>query len=969
MEAQIGTGRSCHYGSGAELELNLGKRSYEWDLNNWNWDGELFLARPTNGNGIRIANGNGNGNIIASNSSSSYSEENEALTVGAGQSQTEAEKRRRVVVVEEENGLGSLSLQVGANPVAANGNGFVANAEERDAKKGKVVVQGGSSTRPTCQVEGCGADLTGSKDYHRRHKVCEMHAKATTAVVGNAVQRFCQQCSRFHLLEEFDEGKRSCRRRLAGHNKRRRKTQPDAAATLGGVAALDEKTTSYLIISLLRILTGLHSSNTEQPKEQDLTTNLLRNLISLAGSSDIRSLLGLLQPQSQSQSPEKAGTSAGPSSDAVTNHMPPAEVERSALLASRVVHSNGSPEERNSVSVAMNGNRVSTIPEPAVGQARLRDFDLNDVCNDVEEAENGAQTTVTVACNGNGFPRYPAWMTREPQQQSPQQTNGNSDSLSAQSLSSSNGDAQCRTDRIVFKLFGKDPHDFPIDLRTQIFDWLNNTPTDVESYIKPGCVILTIYLRLPESTWTELCNDLSGEIERLLSSCTDDFWQTGWIYVRVQHEIVFIYDGQVIVDATVPVGGRDYSKVLCVRPVAVPYSSNVEFAVKGFNLAKESMRLFCSFDGRQLFEDNSRTLAIQRHDSETQHGGTDHLVTLSFSCSTLNTRGRGFIEVEEHGFSNNFFPFIVAEKEVCSEIRTLEEAVDVPTLESSIPRDEAFKFLNELGWLLRKSHNPFFSNSSQLGQGAFQLTRFEWLVQFAINRDWCHVVRMLLDVLFTGTVDLGGKESPREVAVSMNLLLDAVRRNCRGMVETLLRYSFNGEGYIFKPDAPGPLKLTPLHTAASRSGAEGVIDALTNDPNMVGLKAWKTVQDANNQTPEDYARERHFDSYRLLVQKKLDQHENPHVVVGIPKVICKGSTFGISGKAVVPPPRQYCNLCTRQVQYPTTLTRTFLYRPALLTMVGIAAVCVCVGIFLHTLPKVRYVVRSFRWDLVDYGAI
>lgn len=33
--------------------------------------------------------------------------------------------------------------------------------------------------------------------------------------------------SRFHPLSEFDEGKRSCRRRLAGHNRRRRKTQPE----------------------------------------------------------------------------------------------------------------------------------------------------------------------------------------------------------------------------------------------------------------------------------------------------------------------------------------------------------------------------------------------------------------------------------------------------------------------------------------------------------------------------------------------------------------------------------------------------------------------------------------------------------------------------------------------------------------------------------------------------------------------
>lgn len=35
--------------------------------------------------------------------------------------------------------------------------------------------------------------------------------------------------SRFHSLGEFDEGKRSCRKRLADHNRRRRKPQPNAS--------------------------------------------------------------------------------------------------------------------------------------------------------------------------------------------------------------------------------------------------------------------------------------------------------------------------------------------------------------------------------------------------------------------------------------------------------------------------------------------------------------------------------------------------------------------------------------------------------------------------------------------------------------------------------------------------------------------------------------------------------------------
>lgn len=38
---------------------------------------------------------------------------------------------------------------------------------------------------------------------------------------------------RFHVLSEFDEGKRSCRRRLAGHNERRRKPHPETHSVFG----------------------------------------------------------------------------------------------------------------------------------------------------------------------------------------------------------------------------------------------------------------------------------------------------------------------------------------------------------------------------------------------------------------------------------------------------------------------------------------------------------------------------------------------------------------------------------------------------------------------------------------------------------------------------------------------------------------------------------------------------------------
>ncbi|KAI3728646.1 hypothetical protein L6452_17285 [Arctium lappa] len=98
-------------------------------------------------------------------------------------------------------------------------------------KKGSHGGGGSSSGTRCCQAEKCTADLTEAKQYHRRHKVCELHAKAQSVIVAGSPQRFCQQCSRFHELSEFDDTKRSCRRRLAGHNERRRKSSIEFKGT------------------------------------------------------------------------------------------------------------------------------------------------------------------------------------------------------------------------------------------------------------------------------------------------------------------------------------------------------------------------------------------------------------------------------------------------------------------------------------------------------------------------------------------------------------------------------------------------------------------------------------------------------------------------------------------------------------------------------------------------------------------
>lgn len=174
----------------------VGKRTLEWDLNDWKWDGDLFIASPLN----PVPNDNigrqffplGTGN--SSNSSSSCSEE---VNLGIEKGKRELEKKRRAVVVEDHNSYeataGGLTLKLGGNgyPLTEREMGNWAGTSGKKTKFG-----GGSSSRAVCQVEDCGADLSNAKDYHRRHKVCEMHSKASRALVGNVMQRFCQQCSR-----------------------------------------------------------------------------------------------------------------------------------------------------------------------------------------------------------------------------------------------------------------------------------------------------------------------------------------------------------------------------------------------------------------------------------------------------------------------------------------------------------------------------------------------------------------------------------------------------------------------------------------------------------------------------------------------------------------------------------------------------------------------------------------------------
>ncbi|XP_023764294.1 squamosa promoter-binding-like protein 1 isoform X1 [Lactuca sativa] len=938
MEARFGE-KSHHYYGPVPVVSDLkavGKRTMEWDLNDWKWDADLFTATPSDYSSRQlfpVTTSELQTNTGASNSSSSCSVEINL--------QNQKGKRRVLVLDEEEvcGEAGALNLKLGAGgqvyPITED------EAERWEGKTGKKTkVAGTTSNRAVCQVDDCRTDLSNAKDYHRRHKVCDLHSKATKALVLNVMQRFCQQCSRFHVLQEFDEGKRSCRRRLAGHNRRRRKsTHPEN--TVNGVSLNDEHGSSYLLISLLRILTNIHSNTSDQRSEQDLVTHLLKNLGNINASNLSRLITG-----------SQNFTNASTSIPTLEKASQPLEYE--------------TMENGGALQITDPSNNIIPFPpksspmEDTVGVGRMK-FNTIDLNNAYDDSQDCMETFDTFENTDN----VPMWLRGgDPHKSSPPQTSG---STATQSPSSSSGEAQSRTDRIVFKLFGKDPNELPVLLRNQILDWLSQSPSDIEGYIKPGCIILSVYLRMDNSSWDELCYDLSSNLRKLLEASSDSFWRTGWIYTRVLDHVAFACDGQIVLNTSLP--HNKNSTILSVKPIAVSFSETAQFSVKGFSFSWSTSRLTCALEGSYLIQTNCSDV-IDGGDSSIKQEQDHHLQSLTFSCSIPNIHGRGFIEIEDDSLSSSFFPFIVAEEDVCSEIRTLETDIDDSKLEA---RNQALEFIHEMGWLLHRSQlKSRLSSSMDPNSDLFSFDRFRWLIEFSVDHDWCRVVNKLLTLIFKG-ITVINHTSVETALLDIGLLHRAVRRNSRPMVEFLLNFRVPGP-VLFKPDAVGPAGLTPLHIAAGKDGSEDVLDALTNDPQMVGVEAWRRSHDSSGLTPYDYASLRGHYPYIHLVQRKMNKNKG-HVVVDIPvkTKVKEGAELSLSfkgfemEKALVFKGR--CNECEGKLGYYGGVRSSLaIYKPAMLSMVAIAAVCVCVALLFKSSPQVMFVFQPFIWERLKYGA-
>ncbi|XP_020266067.1 squamosa promoter-binding-like protein 15, partial [Asparagus officinalis] len=943
----------------------------------------------------------------------------------------------------------SKNLEEGEALTLKLGGPVYSGAEDQAVRPNKRVRSGSpgnGGNYPMCQVDDCRADLSHAKDYHRRHKVCEIHSKATNALVGNQMQRFCQQCSRFHPLTEFDEGKRSCRRRLAGHNRRRRKTQPeDVSSKLLAPGNRENVTNGSMdIVNLLAILAKLQGNNAGKPAnaplpDRERLIQILSKINSLSKNTSPKSTgfdLNISQPiQEESRDlscTENGNLTALSTIDLLAVLSAALAVSSPDVLVSLSQGSNysggGDKTKMPSVETAADanshsrpaqtftssGNRLppldssnrsrqearQTLPLQLFGSAEddsppklassVKYFssvssnpmeDRSPSCSPpvaqkvfpLHSATERKHERMSVCLEDDGAVERsmsrewttPLELFKESERRVengvvhslPYQGGYASSSVSDHSPSSTNSDAQDRTGRIIFKLFDKDPSKIPAALRSQIVNWLAHSPSEMESYIRPGCVVLSIYAAMPSIVWDELEEDLLQRVTSLVHNSDSAFWKNGRFLVRTSRQLASHKDGKIRLSKS----WRTWSapELISVSPVAVVSGQDTSLVLKGRNLTIPGTKIHCTYMGGYT---SKEVLGSAYPGTIYDDSSSENFV---LPGGLPNTFGRCFIEVE-NGFKGNSFPVIIANSTICQELGALESEFEeeVGTSDNGCPssREDLLHFLNELGWLFQRKGSlvPHFVD--------FSSSRFKFLFTFSVERDWSAVVKTLLDILVERSLksDALAQES-LEMLLEIQLLNRAVKRKCSKMVDLLITYCVirgNSKVYLFPPNLFGPGGVTPLHLAASIQDSEDIIDALTNDPQEIGINCWNSILDESGQSPYMYASQRNNHSYNRLVARKLADKKNRQVSINVGDEISMDKSNGIRELEVSSCAK--CAFMEKTRGKRIARGRGLLERPYVHSMLAIAAVCVCVCLFFRGSPQIG-TIAPFKWENLDFG--
>ncbi|KAL3133811.1 hypothetical protein ABBQ32_008285 [Trebouxia sp. C0010 RCD-2024] len=473
----------------------------------------------------------------------------------------------------------------------------------------------------SCQADACNSDMTEQSVWHQKSRICAKHMSGMFLKQGKP-QQFCQQCGRSHNLDAFDKGRRSCRTQLAKHAARRRKRsasainkQQTASEAQVKVASIPVPTGCKAAASIaalagssdawLQTLCNHHPASDNPSHAQPLDPNFrhssgsdqsLSNSTSFARNrerlrTEEHSTLALYDPPVvYATSTETFGRSPNEVTPGAEQPMcpslwPPDPVTAAAGLASAtqddplqdVLSWQLPPLEENcrppmsdfdQALAFMQANSASASPHPAAAFALLQQQQQQQPARHLLarpittpppacsaalpnlHIDRPADSQVGVTPNSpQALPVYQSMPAAAQRQQQP--------------YAASNAAL-----RMSVKLFNCTPAQLPSTLHESVTGWLGSTPAEVEGYIRPGCVHLTVQATVPAlsgvqpGAWGQAQpppaqpqttnGAVKQVVDHLLASPQHDIWHKCTMVVQLGSEVAVVHRGMRLKVWTIP---------------------------------------------------------------------------------------------------------------------------------------------------------------------------------------------------------------------------------------------------------------------------------------------------------------------------------------------------------------------------------------------------------------------------------
>lgn len=353
--------------------------------------------------------------------------------------------------------------------------------------------------------------------------------------------------------------------------------------------------------------------------------------------------------------------------------------------------------------------------------------------------------------------------------------------------------SMCQTGRISFKLYDWNPAEFPRRLRHQIFQWLASMPLELEGYIRPGCTILTVFIAMPNIMWINLFRDSLDYVHDLVAP-GKMLSGRGTALVHLNDMIFRVMkDGTSVTKVEV---SMQAPRLHYVHPTYFEAGKPMEFVVCGSNLLQPKFRLLVSFSGKYLKCEYCVPSPHNWTEENISCAFDNQLYKIYVPHTEKSFLGPAFIEVENESGLSNFIPVLIGDKEICTEMKTLQQNLDVSLLSKefrsasgysicsscetfALSHTSSSDLLVDIAWLLKDTISENFDRVMT----ASQINRYCHLLDFLICNDSTIILGKILPnlIILTESMKSNNIVINRTSDVDMTQLLNHIH-NARNAI-------------------------------------------------------------------------------------------------------------------------------------------------------------------------------------------